>query len=175
MNHVGVLRSREEMLPHRGNQARRQLVVSDMRSWTSVAVLVLITAAFTGSGCSNDGSGATPTSATPTSATPTDETSPEPATGVPTRDPDVRGVVSLRPWTSEGVEEAVLGEPSDPYYELMLLRRGDPVVVDGETGKTLDIADLDDGAEVEVWITGGCAESFPVQCEVVALRVSDSK
>ncbi len=69
----------------------------------------------------------------------------------------------------------MLGEPSDPYYELMLLRRGDPVVVDGETGKTLDIADLDDGAEVEVWITGGCAESFPVQCEVVALRVSDSK
>jgi hypothetical protein len=133
----------------------------------SMALLVLMSAAFTASGCGDDGG-----TATPTTAPASEETSPEPATGVPGREADVRGVVS-EVSTDHGVEH-LLGDPSNSYYEGMLLRRGEPVVVDGETVSPLNIVDLEDGAEVEVWVASGCDESNPVQCDVVALRVSNS-
>lgn len=148
-----------------GNQTRREFVVSGMRAPMSMALLVLTSAAFTASGCADDGG-----TATPTTAPATGEPSPEPATEVPGREPDVRGVISTAA-TDRGVVYRLV-EPSDSYYERMSLRRGDPVVVDRVSGKPLEMSDLEDGAEVEVWIAGRCAESWPVQCEVAALRVA---
>lgn len=82
----------------------------------------------------------------------------------PDRPPDVTGVVA------GGPEAPALGSASDPYYEGMWLLRGDPAVV-GADGRRLDADALVEGAGVEVWVQGGCAESFPVQCPVVAVRV----
>ena len=85
---------------------------------------------------------------------------------VPDREPDVTGVVA-------GADEPggpVLAEPSDRYFEGMGLLRGDPVVVDAD-GQATSIATLEDGDAVEVWIEGICGESFPVQCDVTAIRL----
>lgn len=85
---------------------------------------------------------------------------------VPDRDSDVTGVVA-------GADEPggpVLAEPSDGYFEGMGLLRGDPVVADAD-GREVPVSELDDGDAVEVWIDGACAESFPVQCDVTALRL----
>lgn len=86
--------------------------------------------------------------------------------GAPDREPDVTGVVAL-----VGTPSApVLTEPSDAYFEGMSLLRGDPVLVDGE-GRPVPYDQLQDGDAIEVWTDGPCAESFPVQCPVTALRV----
>jgi hypothetical protein len=87
------------------------------------------------------------------------------APAVPDRAPDVTGVVRV----ADG--GPVLADPSDSYFEGMSLVRGDPVVVHGDESGETTPADLRDGDAVEVWIEDGCAESFPVQCTVVALRV----
>ena len=88
------------------------------------------------------------------------------APAVPERPPDVTGVVA-------GTADAggpVLTEPSDDYFEGMSLLRGDPVLV-GDDGVVVPVEDLADGDRIEVWVGPACAESFPVQCDVVALRV----
>ncbi len=82
---------------------------------------------------------------------------------MPDRAPDVHGVVAL---TRTG--EAVLHGSSDPYFEGMSLERGGPDVA----GLGGDRAELGAGDEVEVWVAGPCAESFPVQCEIDAVRVT---
>jgi hypothetical protein len=87
-------------------------------------------------------------------------------TVVPGRAPDVTGMVS----EAGSPAGPVLADPSDDYFEGMSLVRGDPVVVRG--GEEVVVADLRDGDAVEVWIGDGCAESFPVQCTVVAVRVT---
>ncbi len=90
---------------------------------------------------------------------------------LPDREPDVTGVVAV------GVGDAQpgrsLAEPSDAYYEGMALagRDGEPLVV-GPDGSALSVTDLADGDEIAVWIEGGCAESYPVQCDVIAIRVT---
>lgn len=84
----------------------------------------------------------------------------------PDREPDVTGVVA-------GAGEPggpVLAESSDGYFEGMGLLRGDPVVVD-EDGTAVASSELADGDAVDVWVEGPCAESFPVQCDIAALRV----
>ena len=83
---------------------------------------------------------------------------------VPDRDPDVTGTVEA------GRGGAVLVEPSDRYYERMALV-GDGTLVVGSDGEALDPDDLATGDAVEVWVGEACAESFPVQCDVVAVRV----
>lgn len=88
------------------------------------------------------------------------------ADDVPDRPPDVTGRVAL----ADESGSATLADPSDPYYEGMDLLRGDPLVRSTD-GAAVRYEDLEDGDEVEVWIGGPCAESFPVQCEVAALRV----
>jgi hypothetical protein len=79
--------------------------------------------------------------------------------------PDVTGVVA--------VQDAgpVLTQASDPYYEGMGLSLADPSVVSDTGALTLD--DLADGDAVEVWLpeTSICAESAPVQCDVLTIRV----
>lgn len=87
---------------------------------------------------------------------------------VPDRPPDVTGRVAL----TDEPGSATLADPSDPYYEGMDLLRGDPLIL-GSDGAAVPSEDLADGDEVEVWIGGPCAESFPVQCEVAALRVKE--
>lgn len=90
--------------------------------------------------------------------------------GTPARPPDVSGVVRL----DDGTFEApYLAEPSDSYFEGMYLLRGDPPVFDRD-GEPLAASDLADGDPVDVWVADVCAESFPVQCEVLALRLGDA-
>lgn len=87
--------------------------------------------------------------------------------GLPGRAADVTGVVTAPsddlPW-----DEPSLSQASDAYYEGMPLRLADAVVVDAD-GAAIEAPAEDD--TVEVWIGDGCAESSPVQCEIVALRV----
>lgn len=87
--------------------------------------------------------------------------------GVPDRAPDVTGVVAT---SSEPAGGAVLVAASDDYYEGMSLLPGDPDVVDAG-GKRLEPSDLRAGNEVEVWVGGPCAESYPVQCDIATVRV----
>ena len=82
-------------------------------------------------------------------------------------EPTTTGVVS-RP---EARADPTLAEAADPYFEGMGLLGGDPVIIDGSTGDPLAASELEDGAEVAVWTEGACAESYPVQCTVVALEV----
>lgn len=84
---------------------------------------------------------------------------------VPDRAPDVTGVVGV----GEGAGEPVLVEASDAYYEGMGLLRGEPVVV--RDGTQVPASELRDGTPVEVWTAGACAESYPVQCDIEAVRV----
>ena len=85
---------------------------------------------------------------------------------IPDREPDVTGVVA----GADGPGGPVLAEPSDGYFEGMSLLRGNPVVV-GSDGAVVPVLTIEDGDAVEVWIDGPCAESFPVQCDVTALRL----
>ncbi len=62
-----------------------------------------------------------------------------------------------------------LVDASDPYYEGMALLSASTVVLDAD-GARVDGDALDDGDVVEVW-ADVCAESFPVQCQVLAVRV----
>lgn len=150
-----------------GEPGGGRLVVPGMRFRLTMALLALFSAVVAVSGCGDDEATAA------NSDTAASEGGGDPATGVPGREPEVRGVVS-KVTTDLGYGEYQLVDPSKSYYEDMSLLGGDPVIVDHETGDLLDVSDLEDGAEVEVWITGGCLESSPVQCAVAALRVSTS-
>lgn len=87
--------------------------------------------------------------------------------GLPGRSSDVTGVVAVPAGNGSSPEPALTGA-SDAYFEGMPLRLADAVVVDAD-GRTVDAPA--EGDEVEVWIGDGCAESYPVQCEIVAVRV----
>jgi hypothetical protein len=92
----------------------------------------------------------------------------EAAAAVPTREPEVTGRLEV----ADGVVRLV--EPSDTYFTEMVLvstRRDDEVLVVDEGGDALAVEDLDDGMLVDVWVGGACAESYPVQCDIEALRV----
>jgi len=84
--------------------------------------------------------------------------------------PDVTGVVALGTPGSPALTAA-----SDGYYEGMALRgaTGDPSVL-GADGAQASTADLRAGDAVEVWLRPGsaCAESAPVQCDVLTVRVT---
>lgn len=91
-----------------------------------------------------------------------------PSVTVPDRPAEVRGVLD----GADGTFRVV--DADDPYYEGMVLlpARGDasPIVVDLD-GVELGPDELADGMPVEVWTEGPCAESYPVQCPIQALRV----
>lgn len=80
--------------------------------------------------------------------------------------PDVTGVVTVQ----DG--GPVLTQASDPSFEGMALSTDDPAVVSDAGAVTFD--DLADGDAVEVWLApdGACAESSPVQCAVLTIRVT---
>jgi hypothetical protein len=85
--------------------------------------------------------------------------------GQPT--PDVTGVVA----------GGSLTDASDPYFEGMGLAGlgGEPSVLAAD-GSQATVADLRDGDRVEVWLgpDGDCAESSPVQCDLLTVRVTDA-
>lgn len=87
-------------------------------------------------------------------------------TGAPDRPADVTGVVA-----QSQAGEFVLAAPSNEYYDGMALLRGDPVVISDGDDQPIAASELVGGDGVEVWISDGCAESFPVQCNIAALRV----
>lgn len=86
---------------------------------------------------------------------------------VPARDPDVTGVVAM----SDQQDGAALAQASDQYFEGMGLLQGNPVLVRGPGGERIEPADLEPGDEVQVWVGDACAESYPVQCDIEAVRV----
>lgn len=118
------------------------------------ALLVAVALAGLAAGCGPAGSPAAPA---PSAS--------EHLGGQPT--PDVTGVVA----------GGVLTEASDPYYEGMALAsaRSEPSVLAAD-GSQATVADLRDGDRVEVWLgpEGMCAESAPVQCDVLTVRVTES-
>lgn len=137
-------------------------------------LLVGIAVALTGVGCQSDAT--RPSSPGSNISVPIGTTtgvsapSTSPATideaQLPEREPDVTGLVT---------DQYRLTQPSDSYYDGMLLVRrggGEPVVV-GPDGSALAMDDLNPGDEVAVWVASGsgCAESAPVQCDVVGIRV----
>lgn len=132
------------------NQEADPLVVRGMRCRLTMTLLALMPAVVGLASCSDD---------------------PGSAAGAPSREPDVRGVVSQV--SNGGVVEHRLTEASPSYYEGMSLRSDAPLIVNGETGDVLEMSELEDGAEVEVWVDG-CAESSPVQCGIGAVRVITS-
>ncbi|WP_144016056.1 hypothetical protein [Demequina sp. NBRC 110052] len=88
---------------------------------------------------------------------------------LPSRQPDAVGTVG-EVSTSDGV--TVLSFVPDAGYEYFLgtlFWVDDSVEVIGPEGVSVDASEIVLGAEVEVW-TEACAESFPVQCDVVAVR-----
>ena len=115
-------------------------------------------------GCGSDGSG----DPAPPDDTPTDSVPAQ--TGVPERAPDVAGVLAFG---DGAVGSPHLQRATDGYYEGMNVLLGDPIVVDAD-GDALDRSELADGDGVEVWIDGACAESFPVQCRIAAVRVEST-
>jgi hypothetical protein len=117
-----------------------------------LGALVLAAAAGLVAGCGPAGSPAAPA---PTAS--------EHLGGQPT--PDVTGVVA----------GGSLTQASDPYYEGMGLAGagGEPSVLAAD-GSQATVADLRDGDRVELWLVpgSGCAESSPVQCPVLTVRVT---
>jgi hypothetical protein len=79
---------------------------------------------------------------------------------LPSTDPTVEGRVGMR----DG--QAFLDFASDMYYLGLALPGDDAVVVGLDPG-----AQLEEHDPVRVWIDGGCAESSPVQCDIVAVEV----
>jgi hypothetical protein len=93
-----------------------------------------------------------------------------PDTFLPQRPPDVTGTAAVMGGARDGGPR--LTDPSDRYYEGMSLVQADTTIVSAATGRTVGAAEIQDGDAVEVWVTGGCRESFPVQCDVEALRIT---
>lgn len=119
-----------------------------------------------GAGCGDDDRGVSSTATGPVvSVAPT-----PPAGGgeLPEREADVTGLVGTG---DEYPAPPHLLEPTDDYYLGMGLLRGDPIVR-GADGTPMSPSELEEGDQVAVWIDGGCAESFPVQCDIVALVVT---
>ena len=86
----------------------------------------------------------------------------------PTRAPEVTGRLVV----DDGAVR--LGEESDSYYAGMVLISpdgGDDVLVVDEGGEDLSRDDLAEAMLVDVWVGDACAESYPVQCDIEALRI----
>lgn len=129
----------------------------------AVRSLLALALAIAVAGCSDDDSNDGGPEATEKTA----GSLPSSAAELPDREPDVTGLVGLG---DEYPRSPHLVEASDEYYLGMYLLGADPAVHDGD-GDPLGEGDLNAGDEVSVWVDGGCDESFPVQCGVVAVQV----
>ena len=101
------------------------------------------------------------------------------AAELPSRPPDLQATVAGEPGAAYIIGASATGEGawrdvSGGYFERMLLSGWsvqDTVVV-GSDDRALTSADLAAGDVIDVWIGDVCAESSPVQCEVVAIRIA---
>lgn len=97
------------------------------------------------------------------------------AAEVPSRPPDVLGTVAGEPGAAYLVDTSPITDFGPDYFEGMSIAtepaRGETVAV-GSDDRALPSPGLEAGDVVEVWIGDVCAESSPVQCDVVAIRVT---
>jgi hypothetical protein len=140
-------------------------------------LVVLVIVAAVVAGCGDDTSTETPDILDPSDDEPAndDDTSSSAGDGgdddvavgtFPARAPEVTGRLVV----DDG--EIHLAEASDDYYaEMMLVEGDDGVLVVDEGGDPVSWDDLAEGMLVDVWVAGACAESYPVQCDLEALRV----
>lgn len=75
--------------------------------------------------------------------------------------------------TSSGALTLEVGFNGDEYYQGMTVRPadGEEPLVRGTDGSTLGTDDLVSNDVVWVWVSGPCAESSPVQCDLAAIVV----
>ncbi len=137
-----------------------------MDSLRAGVVGVVLLVVIAGTGCGDDDRGASSPATGPVASVA--PTSPAGDVDLPDREADVAGLVGTGDQYPAPLH---LVEPTDDYYLGMGLLRGDPIVR-GADGTPMSPSELEEGDEVAVWIDGGCAESFPVQCDVVALVVT---
>jgi hypothetical protein len=83
--------------------------------------------------------------------------------------PTVRGV--LQALDTSGPAEFRLVDASDAYYEGMTVRLLDGATLTAASGDPISRAALSAGSTVDVWVDGGCNESYPVQCDLIGLQV----
>lgn len=123
-----------------------------------------------GAGCGNGGE--TPADGTPTTPTTiadqAGQDAGQPGSSVIPEGPDVTGVVGMG---KEYPDSPYLLDPSDNYYLGMSLTLGDPIVRSRD-GEPMSIPQMNEGDQVAVWLSGSCAESFPVQCGVEIIEIT---
>ena len=88
---------------------------------------------------------------------------------LPERLPDAVGEAAAVATDGDAVEIAFVPDVGHEYFE------GTTFVVDGAVpvaGAVDDAAEISAGDRLAVWVTV-CAESFPVQCDVEAVRVEE--
>lgn len=90
------------------------------------------------------------------------------ASGVPDREPDAVGTVSQIIGDERVTGLLFAPEAGYEYFDQTVFTVEDSTTLEGVASRT----EIGAGDAIEVW-TGPCAESFPVQCDVVAVRVLD--
>lgn len=129
-----------------------------MRMKIGLVVLVALVVVLGACGSDDDGepvqTGDATTDASDAAASPTE---------LPDRAPDAAGTLLVLDGGGFQLET------DDSYFRDASLTVSDSTVIVDAADQPLTADDLTDGTEVEVW-TDTCAESFPVQCTVVALR-----
>ncbi len=88
----------------------------------------------------------------------------------PDRPAAVRAVLEA-PWENDPSSSYRLGQVSDSYYTEMALRLT-PEVQIFSASESVDPATLQVGTSVNVWVAGGCRESYPVGCDVAAVEIT---
>jgi hypothetical protein len=124
--------------------------------------LAATTLLLTVAACSDDADSTDPTTQgtdAPTTDPGSDDWPDGPAT--------VTGIVEF---VADAPDALRLAEPSDAYYQGMSLG-SITALVRGTDGRLLTTDDLEAGDHIAVWTEGGCAESFPVQCTILAIEV----
>ena len=89
----------------------------------------------------------------------------------PSTEPVVRGTLDSA--VTDGSDQFRLVDASDRYYEGMAVRPLQVATITDRSGVAIGAEDLTTGTLVDVWLSGGCAESYPVQCTVAQLQVVD--
>ncbi|WP_084105740.1 hypothetical protein [Demequina sp. NBRC 110056] len=90
------------------------------------------------------------------------------APGLPDRDPEAVGAAAVVMQEDPVTAVVFLPDAGYEYFDQTAFTLDDSTPLEG----VADRRDIAEGDRLEVW-TGPCAESFPVQCDVVGVRVLD--
>ncbi|WP_084038240.1 hypothetical protein [Demequina sp. NBRC 110053] len=90
------------------------------------------------------------------------------APGIPDREPDAVGTVAGVLPGDEATGLIFLPDTGYEYFDQTAFTLIDSTPLEGAETRH----DVAEGAHIQVW-TDACAESFPVQCDVVAVQVLD--